>query len=167
MTLGTRVTVMRDGLVEQVAPPMEVYRRPATIVRRRVRRLAGDEFPAGGARQQRSMDRAGRVVVSPGAAAGRAGAGSAITLGVRPHDLAITASGQGVASARVDVVEPRGSELLVHLRLGADGAGQEIRVVAPPEPLPAVESVVGLQAEPQRLHWFDTRTGRRLEPESP
>src|SRR5437867_9401822 len=31
LTLGGRVTVMRDGIVEQVGPPMEVYRRPASI----------------------------------------------------------------------------------------------------------------------------------------
>jgi multiple sugar transport system ATP-binding protein len=167
LTLGTRVTVMRDGLVEQVGPPMEVYRRPATIfvagfVGSPAMNFLPGELGNGGA----WIGPAGWSL-SPGSAAGRGGTGSAITLGVRPHDLAITAPGQGAASARVDVVEPRGSELLVHLRLGAEGAGQEIRVVAPPEPLPAVESVVGLRAEPQRLHWFDTRTGRRIAPESP
>ncbi len=31
MTLGDRVVVMRDGVIEQAAPPMEVYRRPATL----------------------------------------------------------------------------------------------------------------------------------------
>jgi ABC-type sugar transport system ATPase subunit len=158
---------MRDGLVEQVGPPMEVYRRPATIfvagfVGSPAMNFLPGELGNGGA----WIGPAGWSL-SPGSAAGRGGTGSAITLGVRPHDLAITAPGQGAASARVDVVEPRGSELLVHLRLGAEGAGQEIRVVAPPEPLPAVESVVGLRAEPQRLHWFDTRTGRRIAPESP
>ena len=47
MTLGGRVTVMRDGLVEQVGPPMEVYRRPATVFVAGFVGLARDE-PAGG-----------------------------------------------------------------------------------------------------------------------
>jgi hypothetical protein len=60
------------------------------------------------------------------------------------------------------VVEPRGSELLLHLRLGAEGRGAEVRVVAPPEPLLPVEAVVGLRCDRQRLHWFDAETGKRL-----
>ena len=47
MTLGGRVAVMRDGLLQQVAPPMELYRRPANRFVARVRGLAGDELPAG------------------------------------------------------------------------------------------------------------------------
>jgi hypothetical protein len=71
------------------------------------------------------------------------------------------APGAGDAAARVDVVEPRGSELLVHVRLGADGGGPEVRVVAPPEPLIPVEAVVGLRAAREQLHWFD-EAGKRL-----
>ena len=85
-----------------------------------------------------------------------------VSLGVRPHDVAIVAPGAGDVDARVDVVEPRGSELLVHLHLGAEGRGEEVRVVAPPEQSMAVEAVVGLRPDRQRLHWFDARTGRRL-----
>ena len=40
--------------------------------------------------------------------------------------------------------------------------GVEVRVVAPPEQPMAVEAVVGLRPDRQRLHWFDARTGRRL-----
>ena len=43
---------------------------------------------------------------------------AAVTLGVRPHDVAIVPPGAGDVDARVDVVEPRGSELLVYARLG-------------------------------------------------
>ena len=76
-----------------------------------------------------------------------------VTLGLRPHDVAVVAPAAGDADARVDVVEPRGSELLVHARLGAEGGGVELRVVAPPEPLIPVDAVVGLRAARERLHW--------------
>jgi multiple sugar transport system ATP-binding protein len=148
LTLGGRVTVMRDGLVEQVGPPMDVYRRPASMfVGGFVGSPAMNFFPAGRVLPyQRSSPAAG-----PGP----------VTLGVRPHDITIVAAGTGDANARVDVVEPRGSELLVHLRLEGND-DEEVRVVAPPEQAVPVDAVVGLRCDRQRLHWFDTRTGLRL-----
>ena len=146
MTLGRRVAVMREGLVEQVGPPLEVYRRPANGVRGDVRRVAGDEPAAG---RLRSVGPMGQ---------GPAGA----TLGVRPHDLTVVAAGSGDRDALVDVVEPRGSELLVYLRLGAQGDGAELRVVAPPEPAIEEERVVGVKFDRARLHWFEVETGRRM-----
>jgi ABC-type sugar transport system ATPase subunit len=161
LTLGGRVTVMRDGLVEQVGPPMEVYRRPVTMfVAGFVGSPAMNFLP--GAVSGGTWTGPAGWSIRPGEAA-IAGDARPITLGVRPHDLAIAPVEDGDPRARVDVVEPRGSELLVHLRLGVQGEGQEIRLIAPPEPLPAIESVVGIRADRQRLHWFDTATGRRVE----
>jgi multiple sugar transport system ATP-binding protein len=140
LTLGSRVTVMRDGIVEQVAPPMEVYRRPASVF---VAGFVGS--PA--------------MNFLPGELAGR---GDGAMLGVRPHDVTLVARGAGDTDARVDVVEPRGSELLVHLKLGTAGAGDEVRVIAPPDAAVPVESVVGLRWIRERLHWFDRETGKRV-----
>jgi multiple sugar transport system ATP-binding protein len=162
LTLGGRVTVMRDGLVEQVGPPMEVYRRPASVF---VAGFVGSpamNFVPGEVRDRGSWSGPGGLVLPFEGAAGAPDGPRQVTLGVRPHDVAIVAPGSGDVDARVDVVEPRGSELLVHLRLGADGRGQEIRVVAPPEPLLPVETVVALRCDRQRLHWFDTATGKRM-----
>jgi ABC-type sugar transport system ATPase subunit len=85
---------------------------------------------------------------------------SALTLGVRPHDISLVAPGSGDADAWVDVVESRGSELLVYLRLGAKGDGAELRVVAPPEPEIQEERVVGVKFDRSRLHWFE-QSGQR------
>ncbi|HET9464381.1 MAG TPA: ABC transporter ATP-binding protein [Gemmatimonadales bacterium] len=146
MTLGWRVAVMRDGLLQQVAPPMELYRRPAN---RFVAEFVGSP---------------GMNFLPADTVAGIAGrpAGAGI-LGVRPHDLAVVPQGTGDADAWVDVVEPRGSELLVYLRLGAKGDGPELRVVAPPEPAIEEERVVGVRFDRARLHWFEGESGRRVE----
>jgi multiple sugar transport system ATP-binding protein len=82
---------------------------------------------------------------------------------VRPHDLAVVAAGAGDTDALVDVVEPRGSELLLYLRLGAGGEGPEIRVVTPPDLDVSPDRVVGLRLDRGRLHLFDSATGRRIE----
>jgi multiple sugar transport system ATP-binding protein len=162
LTLGGRVTVMRDGIVEQVGPPMDVYRRPASV------------FVAGFVGSP-AMNLLSGVVSDSGAWSGPGGMvlpvegwgrgpqkPREVTLGVRPHDVELAAPGTADVDARVDVVEPRGSELLVHLALGGDGGAEEVRVVAPPEPPIAMEAPVGLRFSRRRLHWFDGQTGKRV-----
>ncbi len=145
MTLGWRVAVMRDGFLQQVAPPMELYRRPANrfvtefVGSPGMNFLPGDTVAGIGDRRA-----------------------DGVTLGVRPHDLTVVPQGTGDIDAWVDVVEPRGSELLVYLRLGAKGDGAELRVVAPPEPAIEEERVVGVKFDRARLHWFEGEIGRRV-----
>jgi multiple sugar transport system ATP-binding protein len=144
MTLGSRVAVMRDGFLQQVAPPMELYRRPANrFVAGFVGSPAMNFLPAG---------------IVPALQQGN----RAATLGIRPHDLVLVTAGGGDVDARVDVVEPRGSELLVYLRLDARGNGPELRVVAPPETSVDAERVVGVKFDREKLHWFDAENGQRI-----
>jgi ABC-type sugar transport system ATPase subunit len=149
LTLGSRVAVMRDGQVEQVGPPLEVYRRPATIfVATFVGSPAMNLLPA--------SVLPGHGVPTPGTQAADG------VLGVRPHDIALVDSGKGDLDARVDVVEPRGSELLIYLRLGASGEGPEVRVVTSPDLDAAPDRVVGLRFDRSKLHFFDPKTGQRI-----
>ncbi len=143
MTLGSRVAVMRDGFLQQVAPPMELYRRPA------------NRFVAGFVGSPGMNFLPGDMLPNP-ARRGHT------TLGVRPHDLTLVQRGSGDLDAWVDVVESRGSELLVYLRLGAAGDGAELRVVTPPEPAIEAGEVVGVRFDKERLHWFDAESGKRL-----
>jgi len=135
---------MRDGFLQQVAPPMELYRHPAN---RFVAEFVGSP---------------GMNFLPRDAVPGMGQAPATATLGVRPHDLTIVSEGAGDADAWVDVVEPRGSELLVYLRMGAKGDGAELRVVAPPEPAIEEERVVGVRFDRTRLHWFETESGERV-----
>jgi multiple sugar transport system ATP-binding protein len=145
MTLGSRVAVMRDGFLQQVAPPMEVYRHPA------------NRFVAGFVGSPGMNFLPGLMLKSEAQ-----GGGNGLTLGVRPHDVAIVPRGTGDIDAWVDVVEPRGSELLVYLRWGSDAGDAELRVVAPPEPAIEAERFVGVVFDRARLHWFDAETGKRV-----
>ena len=90
------------------------------------------------------------------------GGGKGLTLGIRPHDVAIVARGAGDIDAWVDVVEPRGSELLVYLRWGTDAGDAELRVVAPPEQAIEPEQFVGVSFDRARLHWFNAESGKRV-----
>jgi multiple sugar transport system ATP-binding protein len=146
MTLGSRVAVMRDGFLQQVAPPMELYRRPA------------NRFVAGfvGSPAMNFLPEA-QIKGLTGSTQGR-------VLGVRPHEIALVAAGSGDMDAMTDVVEPRGSEILVYLRLGPRGDGPEVKVIAPPETSVEAGKVVGLRFDRERLHWFDEASGKRVSP---
>jgi multiple sugar transport system ATP-binding protein len=144
MTLGSRVAVMRDGFLQQVAPPMELYRRPANrFVAGFVGSPAMNFLPADVVPRLRKENRSA-------------------TMGVRPHDLSLVSTGAGDLDAWVDVVEPRGSELLIYLRLGSGGEGPELRVIAPPQTEVKTEQNVGVRFDPAMLHWFD-EGDRRIE----
>ena len=149
LTLGTRVAVMNEGRVEQVGPPLEVYRHPSTVfVATFVGSPAMNLLPAG---------------LLPAVRPQGVPAANAATLGVRPHDLSVTPARAGDTDALVDVVEPRGSELRLYQRLGAAGARPEIRVITPPDLDVEPDRVVGLRFDRARLHFFDSKTGRRAE----
>jgi ABC-type sugar transport system ATPase subunit len=93
MTMGTRIVVMNGGRIQQAAPPMEVYERPSnTFVASFIGTPPMNLFPPG------ILD------------LGR-------TAGVRPENIRISCDsqdgGRGI-SAVVDLIEPLGSETLVH-----------------------------------------------------
>jgi len=97
MTMGERIVVMSEGRIQQVAPPLELYERPAN------RFVAGfigtppmNLFPPG--------------TMSPHR-----------TIGLRPEHLTvkpIAEAGEADMPAEVDFVEPLGSETLVHVVTG-------------------------------------------------
>jgi ABC-type sugar transport system ATPase subunit len=139
MTLGGRVAVMRDGAIEQAAPPADVYEKPVnTFVARFIGAPAMNLVPA----TMVGID------MPPGAVAG-----------IRPQDATLGLNGP--LRATVDLVEPRGHDHVIHLRLDSAGAATFLAVVAGTAPAP-VGAAVSISCEPDRLHLFDGRTGARL-----
>jgi len=142
MTLGHRVAVLRAGRVLQIAPPRELYDRPAdAFVAAFIGNPPMNLLPAtvevdGDARVALRVA-GGRVALAPSAAAAVARLGArAVTLGVRPEALASAdddadaggaAEGGGVLHASVEHVEWLGHETLAHVRLAGDAAGDERR----------------------------------------
>ena len=166
MTLGDRIAVLRDGCLLQIAPPMEVYRRPATafvagfvgspamnLVPCRVR-PDGDETEVEGPLGKLRL----------GKLAKQAGQDGKAVLGVRPHDVTIGATEGADCVARADVVEPLGAALLVHLKAGEGSELVDLRVAAPPETEIKEGDTVGLTLRRDRTHLFDADSEQRLGP---
>jgi multiple sugar transport system ATP-binding protein len=128
MTMGHRIAVMKDGVMQQVDTPMEIYRKP---INRFVAGFIGSppmNFFAGTLEQGedglrfrnenlllRIHDRHVQALRDRGA--------EEVTLGVRPEHLRISegeapSTGLPRMKAQVDVVEPMGAEVMLYLRTG-------------------------------------------------
>ena len=162
MTLGSRVAVMRDGALVQVAPPMELYTAPTN-------RFVGEFIgsPAMNLIACATSQRDGTVTLACGPL--RVTAPSVdcplqetVLLGVRPQDITVGAPGGGTACGRVEIVESLGAASLLHVAVEGISP-QLIRVLVPNESVLGREAHVALRLRPDRLHLFDTRTGDRLQ----
>jgi ABC-type sugar transport system ATPase subunit len=148
MTLGTRVAVMQGGSLEQVAAPMELYTAPAN-------RFVG-EFVGSPAM---NLIASHRLITAAPAMAGRIP--DPAIVGVRPHDIELTAAGEGDASGRVAVVEMLGSAVLLHVAVtGIDD--ELVRVLVGDLAPVTVDTPVGLRFRSDRLHMFDPAGGARF-----
>ena len=147
MTMADRVAVLRDGRLEQVGAPVEVYDHPATSF---VATFLGSP----------PMN----LVGGGGALGGHAGT----LVGVRPEDLLPLADGAPPAAAPgdvrvdavVDVVEHAGSEDLVAVRAGD---GERLWVRTPPRSPLRPGDAVRLHAPAAHVHVFDAASGRRVQ----
>ena len=155
MTLGDRLLILHEGQPAQLATPMEVFEHPADtyvasfIGSPTMNFLPGRLVHEGSAVQ---LD-AGPLVPLPGRRFG-----DAVTVGIRPEHL--TLGGEGLV-LNVDLVEPLGSETLIHGRI--TGRDAETIVVKIPGAVQAPEHVsVSVQAD--QLHVFDATTGQRIDP---
>jgi multiple sugar transport system ATP-binding protein len=166
MTLGDRVVVMKDGWIQQVGEPLELYGKPAN---RFVAGFIGS--PAMNFADVTIVESNGGVwVESPGfrvkVAADRIERlrpykGQHVTLGVRPEDLHVATGADGPErcfDAVVEVVEPLGSEILLDVRAGTAS------MVARVEPTVRVKvhESLRLALEPARMHFFDLKTEQAI-----
>ena len=160
MTLGTRVAVMRQGVVEQIAPPLEIFRRPANVfVASFVGAPAMNLWPA---TIERTADRLRIVsavcavdVDDPDITHVKDGR---VTIGVRPHEIDFVPERDADGSGRVEIVEPIGATTIVHLRV--DGLqDQLVRVVVPVDSAVQINERVYFRLRRNGVHLFDADTG--------
>ena len=159
MTMADRIVVMRDGSIEQVGGPIELYDRPENTFVAGFIGSPAMNFIAG----ELGADGSFRTI---GGAAFRLppvgrGAGPAL-LGIRPEDMTRPAqSGQDgllPISFQVRVIEPTGSEVQV---IGAF-EGAEIVAVLKGRAAPKPKEVAQFVFDPARVHLFERESGKRI-----
>ncbi|HET7506583.1 MAG TPA: sn-glycerol-3-phosphate ABC transporter ATP-binding protein UgpC [Kofleriaceae bacterium] len=156
MTMADRLVVLHAGHIEQVGPPLEVYHRPRTLFAAgflgspRMNFLRGEVTAAGSAGVTVKLAD-GTTVVAPVSSEGVT-TGQAVTLGIRPEHLRVTA-GAGANQATVQLVEDLGDHSIVHL----ESTASDVRVLAKLEAAPAGEGEkVAFEIPPEECHVFDS-----------
>jgi len=156
MTLGERLLVMNAGRAEQIGTPMEVYENPATqFVAGFIGSPAMNFLPG-------RVDGTIRIALDGGGAArgvkATAGAGRAVTVGIRPEHLVPCAADDAFLSGAVEMVERLGADSLLHV---AHGAGTVIARVAHGVH-PDIGTTLHLAADPGQVYLFDAQSGARI-----
>ena len=173
MTLGDRIVIMKDGFVQQVGTPQEVFNHPSNLFvagfigtpqmnffdARLIR--AGDRYSVelGTARVELSREKQKRLLANDVLS-------REITLGVRPEHMLLTQESNSIA-AQVDVSEMMGSAVHIHV----DACGRDVVIVVPvsEDEAEAKQQTMRMGA-PVRFtfhgsaaHVFDPETGKNLE----
>src|SRR6476660_579241 len=156
MTMADKIVVMRDGVVEQVGAPLELYDKPKNLFVAGFIGSPAMNFLKGAVRLNGKME----FEVPSGArlplAAVPAGSdGRAAIYGVRPEHFVIADDG---AEAAIQVIEPTGAEIQVVAKLG----GEEIIAVFRERYQFKPGDKIRLKPDPKLVHLFDETSGQRL-----
>jgi multiple sugar transport system ATP-binding protein len=159
MTMADRIVVMHDGIVEQIGTPLELFDRPGNLF---VAQFIGS--PSMNVLKGILHQRDGRTWVEaqgqqwPTTQHTQALDGQSVHFGVRPTDIIVSSSGNGIP-AKVIVVEPTGAE--TELLLEVNGA--QLVVVMHGRTEVAPDNTVFLEIAAEKTHVFDERSEKRLD----
>ncbi|UWX97586.1 sn-glycerol-3-phosphate ABC transporter ATP-binding protein UgpC [Arthrobacter zhaoxinii] len=159
MTMGDRVAVLKDGVLQQVDTPRNLYDHPRNV------------FVAGFIGSP-AMNLLELPVVDGGVAFGGsvypvessvlgAAAGNTVTLGVRPEDLETVPEGEGLR-VEVDVVEELGADAYVYGHSTIDGKDHDMVVRVDGRRPPLKGDTLHVRPQQGHVHLFDTANGERL-----
>lgn len=159
LTMADRIAVMRDGRIEQVATPHEIFTRPTNL------------FVAGfiGTPSMNLLDatiidcRDGKATLDLGSqtvridvekCCDRLTAGSSVTLGVRPRAFEVVGEPSGdTITTKIDLIEPMGAETLFHVMDG----DTNLRVVVSRDQRFETGQELNLQCKPSQALIFDDK----------
>tara|TARA_R110002049_G_scaffold41901_11_gene125561 strand:- start:290 stop:1324 length:1035 start_codon:yes stop_codon:yes gene_type:complete len=147
MTLADKIVVLRDGRIEQVGSPIELYERPANAF---VAQFIGSP--------KMNFFKAGDLSANAGKVLG---SDVAVTqqVGLRPENMVECKPADAVVEGRLELVENLGEYALVHL-ITASG----VEFIAKTEKPPAAQKgeTIGFTIKPELAHYFDIETGLRV-----
>jgi multiple sugar transport system ATP-binding protein len=170
MTMGDRIVVMKDGVVQQAADPLTIYNRPANLfvagfIGSPAMSLLRGRITRGGGGLEFAEEGGPVRLPIPGARAGALAEweGKPVLLGLRPEDVtersqAGDLAGRAVVEAVAETSEPLGAETFFHLTTGAH------RLIARAKGHHKVNAGARLElaADLERAHFFDPTTERAI-----
>jgi multiple sugar transport system ATP-binding protein len=161
MTMGDRVAVMKEGILQQVDSPLRLYDRPVNL------------FVAGfiGSPQMNLLEATSKdgkaqigdylVPVDP-AASQQLGQHHNITVGVRPEAWRLVTASEGGLPVAVTVVEELGADSYVYGTCDVEGTPSNVIVRLTGRESASKGDTIHVTTDPANVHVFDTETGERL-----
>ena len=162
LTMGDRIAVLKDGILQQVGTPRDLYETPNNVfVAGFIGSPAMNLFPAevadGGVKFGTAIAPVEREVLASTSE-------KSVTVGVRPEDLILKTDGGGLA-VTVDIVEELGADGYLYGNTEIDGQRVDIVARVDGRVHPHSGDVVYVTPEPKHVHVFDTASGARLNKE--
>jgi ABC-type sugar transport system ATPase subunit len=156
LTMANRIAIMKDGLIEQVGTPHDVFAKPVNVFvasfigTPQMNLVEADlrNFDGGMA----SVVLAGQdLAIATDPAVSRLKP-SKVTIGIRPRAFtAVQEKAKDTIAAQAELIEPMGAETLIHARTATGG---DIRVVVPREKRVKVGEALNLRPDPRQTHVF-------------
>jgi multiple sugar transport system ATP-binding protein len=161
MTMGDRVCVLKDGILQQVDTPLALYDRPANLF------VAGfigspamnliDAVPT-----ETGANIGEYVVPVDRTAMSQLGSHGRLKVGVRPESWRVVPEAEDGLHVEVVVVEELGADAFLYGTVkGSDGVDQIVARIDARRP-PAKGTTVKLATDPDKVQVFDAETGERL-----
>jgi len=161
MTLADRIVLLKDGVIEQIGSPAEIYRRPGNLF---VAGFIGTpnmnfiEAMVGRKGDSWTLTGAGTVLSLEGGDF-HLQHGNRVVLGIRPPDLKTAEAGiANLLQGTADLIEFHGNDALVTFGSG----GKEISALVPARECPEQSAPVRYTFDEESIHLFDAETGKSL-----
>lgn len=163
LSMGDRVVIMKDGFLQQIAAPRDVYENPENMF---VGGFIGN--PSMNMLEGNIVKKDRNIMIDMGFFTYKLAGGEEVlkrtemlevVLGIRPEHITIVEKGQKNAfKARIDVIEPVGKEFYVYLTAGEKSL---VAITSPTQDLTVGEEV-WLLFDEKRIHIFDRKTTKAI-----
>ena len=176
MTMGTRIVVMKDGFVQQIGAPQELYDRPINtfvagfIGTPQINFFNGRLTPDGKLKFANNQEITLSKTTMDKFDAEKIGSGLDVVMGIRPGDLKLvdTKDKNTTVVARVEVIEALGNETIVYSNLDLNGeetlerSSTTITLSAKLKSNPIRHSEIFLDIDEDCIHLFDKATKQSI-----
>jgi multiple sugar transport system ATP-binding protein len=165
MTMGDRIVVMRDGIIQQEDEPRALYDWPENMFTAsfigtpQINFLEGTLAREGDGFAVRIASEALPVPPEQNGAVAEYD-GCAVTVGIRPENFRVGGGGLPAVTAEIEMTEPLGSETLLYAHIGGT------RVIARAAPDFDADGAVRLGVDTRKMHLFDPETGAAITGEA-
>ena len=159
LTMGDRIAVLKDGVLQQVGTPRELYAEPnnvfvAGFIGSPAMNLFSADVTEGGIRFGTAVVPVEREVLAK--------AGKQVTIGVRPEDVVVSTSASNGLTVAVDLVEELGADGYLYGHTEVDEKRVDIVGRVDGRVHPNAGETVYITPKPGHVHVFDAESGERL-----